>query len=175
MKASPVGSSEYCLSNKTGNCTDFHSLYAALARAASLPTRMIYGSFLKGPLAGQDKDQSYHCWIEFWAPELGWIPLDVAVADVFVDDFQVTEANAELVKLTTADGFEGPDEELVDYYFGNLDARRVTWNVGRDLALEPAPAAGPVNALPKALIEVDGVVLAEKAGWTRKLTFTEVH
>ena len=175
MKASPVGSSEYCLTNKTGNCTDFHSLYASLARAAKLPTRMIYGSFLKGPLAGQDKDQSYHCWIEFWAPELGWIPLDVAVADVFVDDFEVTEANAELVKLTTADGFAGPDQELVDYYFGNLDARRVTWNVGRDLVLEPAPAAGPVNALPKALIEVDGVVLAEKAGWTRKLTFTEVH
>lgn len=175
MKASLVGSSEYCLANKTGNCTDFHSLYAALARAAKLPTRMIYGSFLKGPLAGQDKDQSYHCWIEFWAPELGWIPLDVAVADVFVNDFQLSEANAELVKLTTADGFDGPDEELVDYYFGNLDARRVTWNVGRDLVLEPAPAQGPVNALPKALIEVDGVVLAEKAGWTRKLTFTEVH
>ena len=175
MKASPVGSSEYCLTNKCGNCTDFHSLYTALARAAKLPTRMVYGSFLKGPLAGQDKDQSYHCWIEFWAPELGWIPLDVAVADVFVDDFQITEANVDLVKLTTADGFEGPDPKMVDYYFGNLDARRVTWNIGRDLVLDPAPTAGALNALPKAWIEIDGKPLAEKTGWTRKLTFKEVH
>ena len=173
MKASPVGSSEYCMTNKCGNCTDFHSLYASLARAADLPTRMVYGSFLKGPLAGVDKDQSYHCWIEFWAPELGWIPLDVAVADVFVDDFEISEANSELVSLTLADGYSGPDADMVDYYFGNLDARRVTWNVGRDLVLDPAPAAGPINALPKAIIEVDGKPLAEKAGWTRKLTFTE--
>lgn len=174
MKASPVGSSEYCLTNKCGNCTDFHSLYASLARAVELPTRMVYGSFLKGPLAGVDKDQSYHCWIEFWAPELGWIPLDVAIADVFVDDFQISEANSELVSLTTADGYAGPDPQMVDFYFGNLDARRVTWNVGRDLVLEPAPASGPINALPKAFVEVDGKPLAEKAGWTRKLTFTEL-
>lgn len=174
MKASPVGSSEYCLTNKCGNCTDFHSLYASLARAVELPTRIVYGSFLKGPLAGVDQDQSYHCWIEFWAPELGWIPLDVAIADVFVDDFQISEANAELVKLTTADGYSGPDPKMVEYYFGNLDARRVTWNVGRDLELFPAPAAGALNALPKAFVEVDGKPLAEKAGWTRKLTFTEL-
>ncbi len=175
MKASPVGSSEYCLTNKTGNCTDFHSLYTALARAAKLPTRMIYGSFLKGPLAGADKDQSYHCWVEFFAPGLGWIPIDVAVADVFVDDFQLSEANADLVKLTTADGYTGPDQKLVDYYFGNLDARRVTWHVGRDLVPDPAPASGPINALPKAVVEVDGKPLPEKTGWTRKLTFVEVE
>ena len=62
---------------------------------------------------------------------------------------------------------------MVDYYFGNLDARRVTWNVGRDLKLDPAPAVGVVHALPKAVIEVDGKPLPEKEAWTRKLTFTE--
>lgn len=30
LKASPVGSAEYCLRTKTGNCTDFHSLFASL-------------------------------------------------------------------------------------------------------------------------------------------------
>jgi len=59
-KASPVGSSEYCLSTKTGNCTDFHSLWAALARAVGIPTRIIYGSIFKPELDGQDKDASYH-------------------------------------------------------------------------------------------------------------------
>ncbi len=173
MKASPVGSSTYCYQEGTGNCTDFHSLYAAAARSVGLPTRMVYGSFLKGPLDGQDTDQSYHCWIEFWAPEAGWIPLDVAVADVFVDDFELNEGNRSKVDLTVAAGYGGPDPALIEYYFGNLDARRVTWNRGRDLRLEPAPAGGPINALPKAYLEVDGKPLEEKTGWTRKLTFAE--
>ena len=170
MKASPVGSSTYTWENSCGNCTDFHSLYAAMARSVGLPTQMVYGAFFKGPLDGKDEDQSYHCWIEVWAPNLGWIPLDVAVADVFVDDFQINEANAKRVELTVADGFHGPDPGMVEYYFGNLDARRVTFNRGRDLELQPAPAAGPVNAMPKGHVEVDGAVHAD---WTRKLTFTE--
>ncbi|MEO6595158.1 MAG: transglutaminase domain-containing protein, partial [Planctomycetota bacterium] len=43
-KASPGGSSEHCLRERTGNCTDFHSLWTALARASGIPTRMKYGS-----------------------------------------------------------------------------------------------------------------------------------
>ncbi len=174
LKSSGVGSSTYCFERCTGNCTDFHSLYAAAARSVGLPTRMVYGSFFKGPLDGEERDQSYHCWIEYWAPEVGWIPLDVAVADIFVDDFQVTAESEAGVSLTVADGYHGPDPRLVDYYFGNLDARRVTWNRGRDLLLDPPPAAGAINALPKAHVEADGVPLAEKSGWTRMLTFREL-
>lgn len=170
MKASPVGSATYTMENSCGNCTDFHSLYAAMARSVGLPIQMVYGSFFKGPLSGKDEDQSYHCWIEFWAPNLGWIPLDVAIADVFVDDFQINEANSRKVELTVADGYHGPDPAMVEYYFGNLDARRVTWNRGRDLVMNPPAAAGPINAMPKGHVEVDGQA---HANWTRKLTFTE--
>ncbi len=173
-KASPVGSSEYCLSTKTGNCTDFHSLWASLARAVGIPTRIVYGSFFKAELDGQDVDQSYHCWIEFFAPEAGWIPLDVSVADIYVGDFSINKDNETLVRRTTPDGYRGPEPQKVDYYFGNLDARRVTWSTGRDLVLEPKPAASPINALPKAYVEVDGKALAEKTGWTRKLTYHEL-
>lgn len=170
LKASPVGSSEYCLDSRTGNCTDFHSLWTALARASGIPTRLKYGSFFKGPLDGEDTDQSYHCWPEFWAPDLGWIPLDVAIADLFVDDYQVDDDNRDKVRLTTADGYEGPDAAMVSYYFGNLDSRRVTWNTGRDLNLSPPQAGEPVNAVPKAYVEIDG---HEHSDWTRKLTFKE--
>ena len=172
-KASPVGSSEYCLTSKTGNCTDFHSLYAALSRAAGIPTRFYYGSFLKAELDGQDADQSYHCWLEFWAPELGWIPIDVAIADIFVGDFELTKENETLVKRTTAAGYTKADPSMVDYYFGNLEERRVLWSLGRDVRVDPAPKSGPINALPKALVEVDGAVSAEKTGWTRKLTYKQ--
>jgi transglutaminase-like putative cysteine protease len=170
-KASPVGSSEYCMNTRTGNCTDFHSLWTAMARASGLPTRMVYGSFFKKELDGKEKDQSYHCWPEFWAPGLGWVPHDVAVADLFVGDFPLDDSNRTLVNLTTAAGYNGKDQAMVDYYFGNLDERRVVWHRGRDLVL--AGAVAPVNMIPKAYIEVDGVELPG-SGYTRTLTFREV-
>jgi hypothetical protein len=69
---------------------------------------------------------------------------------------------------------------MVEYYFGNIDERRVVWSIGRDLKLDPPQAGGPVNALPKAYVEVDGVPYPEKSAdgktvqWSRKLTYTEV-
>ncbi|MBI1853196.1 MAG: transglutaminase domain-containing protein [Planctomycetes bacterium] len=173
-KASPVGSSEYCLTTKTGNYTDFHSLWAALARASGIPTRIVYGSLFKPELDGQDTDASYHCWIEFFAPQIGWVPLDVAVADIYDGTFTVNKDNETMVRRTTADGYRGPEPEKVNYYFGNLDDRRVTWSVGRDLVLDPKPACGTLNALPKAYIEIDGKPAAEKTVWTRKLTYKEL-
>jgi hypothetical protein len=61
----------------------------------------------------------------------------------------------------------------VDYYFGNLDERRVVWSRNRDLTMSPRQDGEPVNALPKAYIEVDGKAHPEGAGWTRKLTYRE--
>jgi transglutaminase-like putative cysteine protease len=171
-KASPVGSSDYCLKNRTGNCTDFHSLWTALARASGIPTRMKYGSIFKPSLDGQDKDASYHCWPESWFPGLGWVPNDVAVADIFVaQPITLTADNKDRVILTTANGYAGPSQQLVDYYFGNLDARRVTWTQGRDLKMQPAQGAGPVNMNAKGYVEADGKELAK---FDRKMTFREV-
>lgn len=87
----------------------------------------------------------------------------MAVADLFTTGYTINDANMKLVNLTTAAGMKGADQFMVDYYFGNLDERRVTWSRGRDLVLSPRNAAGPVNALPKAHVEVDG-----KAGSRRK-------
>jgi transglutaminase-like putative cysteine protease len=171
LKASPVGSTDYCLTNRTGNCTDFHSLYMSISRAAGIPTRITYGSFFKGPLDAQDQDQSYHCWLEYYAPNVGWIPLDVAIADIFVEGVTLTDENKPKITLTTADGYAGPDAKMVDYYFGNIDERRVVWSHGRDLTLDPAPSAGPINAMAKAYVEIDG---KPSDGYKRKLTFKEI-
>lgn len=170
-KASPVGSSEYCLENKTGNCTDFHSLYTALARSSGIPTRMKYGALFKPSLDGVDKDASYHCWPESFFPGIGWVPNDVAVADIFVAPIVLDANNTERVTLTTATGYSGVSPDWVDYYFSNLDARRVTFTMGRDLKLEPPQKAGPVNAVAKGYVEVDG---ADFPGFERKLTYREV-
>jgi transglutaminase-like putative cysteine protease len=171
LKASPVGSTEYCLTKKTGNCTDFHSLFASLAIASGIPTRMIYGSLLKPTLNGMQIDGSYHCWIQFFAPEYGWLPLDVSLANIYGKEFPLTEKNKKLVELTTATGYKGLDASKVDYYFGNLDERRVTWSMGRDLILQPPQDDGPVNALVKIYVEVDG---KQSTNWTREFTYAEV-
>jgi transglutaminase-like putative cysteine protease len=170
-KASKVGSTTYCLDMGTGNCTDFHSLYTSLSRARGIPTRMIYGSFFKKELDGSDEDQSYHCWVEFWLEGVGWVPVDVALADIFAGPFKVDERNRVLVDRTTPEGYGGPDPEKVDYYFGNLEPRRITFSRGRDLILDPRQDGPALNALPKAYIEVDGEALDE--GWVRKLTYRE--
>jgi transglutaminase-like putative cysteine protease len=152
-KASPNGESEYCLSSRTGNCTDFHSLYASLSRSLGIPTRLVYGSFFQGEntpipnkasLEGKDTDASYHCWIEFYTKGNGWTPLDVALADLL------------------------PAQEQQDRYFGFLDARRVTWSYGRDLTLAPKQDAGPVNAMHKVYVEIDG---KPHTAWDRKFTY----
>lgn len=173
-KASPVGSTTYCLAFRTGNCTDFESLWTSLARAKGIPTQIVYGSFLKPELRGQDQDQSYHCWAEFYAPGLGWLPHDVAVADLYAGEYPVNADNEKLVRLTTPDGTFGPDPARVSYYFGNLDERRVVWSRNRDLIMSPKQDGEAVNALPKAYVEVDGKEHPEKTGWVRKLTYREL-
>lgn len=173
-KASPVGSTTYCLTFRTGNCTDFESLWASLARASGIPTQIVYGSFLKPELKARDEDQSYHCWAEFYAPGLGWLHHDVAVADLYEGDYPVTADNERLIRLTSADGTFGPDPAKVAYYFGNLDERRVVWSRNRDLILSPRQEGEPVNALPKAYVEIDGKIHPEGAGWVRKLTYREL-
>lgn len=172
-KASPVGSTSYCLTFRTGNCTDFQSLWTSLARAKGIPTQIVYGSFLKPDLRARDADQSYHCWAEFYAPGLGWVRHDVAVADLYHGDVPVNADNERLIRLTAADGTFGTDPTRVNYYFGSLDERRVVWSRNRDLTLSPKQDGEPVNALPKAYVEVDGTTLPEGTGWVRKLTYTE--
>ncbi|MBI3098172.1 MAG: transglutaminase domain-containing protein [Planctomycetes bacterium] len=173
-KASPVGSSAYCLDNKCGNCSDFHSLWTALARASGIPTRMVFGSYFKASLDGVDKDQSYHCWVEYYIKGAGWVPLDVSAADILARDVPLTDENRTLVDLATPSGYPGADPTKADYYFSHIEERRVTWSRGRDLILSPRPAAAtPLNALIKAYVEADGVALEEKRGWERKLTYRE--
>jgi transglutaminase-like putative cysteine protease len=171
LKASPVGSSEYCLRSRTGNCTDFHSLFASLAISSGIPVRMVYGSLLKPTLNGMEVDASYHCWIQFFAPRLGWLPLDASLANIYWENIPLNAKNEKLVELTTSTGYHGANKDKVEYYFGNLDERRVVWSMGRDLIMQPPQDDGPVNSLPKIYVEIDG---KQSADWTRQFTYKEL-
>lgn len=117
-----------CKSGK-GNCTDFHSLFIALALAESIPARFRMGFSVprepEGPIHG-----SYHCWAEFNAPPRGWVPVDISEA------------------------WKKPSRAA--YFFGNLDESRVLVSTGRDIRLEPLQSGEPLNYLSRPYAEIDG-------------------
>lgn len=136
-----LGDVPYCLRIGKGNCTDFHSLFMALARTVDVPTRWNMGFPLAygPPTPGTETPvQGYHCWAEFWDPDVGWVPVDISEAR--------------------------KHPELRDYFFGSLSANRILFTRGRDLRL--AGADGPAqNYLIYPVAHVDGVPYKEVT-WT---------
>lgn len=111
------GDTERACDIRAGNCTDFHSLFLSLARAAGIPGRFVIGF----PLTSTDGTVTgYHCWAEFYEKNHGWIPIDASEA---------SKSNDPAVKA---------------YLFGNLDPDRIQFTMGRDLVLEPRTAE-PLN------------------------------
>lgn len=172
LTGTDAGSATYCLTQKIGNCGDMGPLWIAVARERGFPARMVYGSFFKPEFDCQDVDQNAHSWVEFYAPGLGWIPMDLALGDLYAADYTVNEENRLPIRRATADGTVGSQPEKLNYYFGNLEQRRLTWSRGRDLTLNPRQNGPPLNALFEAYIEVDGKPLPKgTAGWFRKVTY----
>ncbi len=112
----------------SGNCTDFHSYFIALARAANIPARFAIGAALPSERDEGGVD-GYHCWAEFYADGKWW-PIDISEANKFT--------------------------ALSMYYFGHHPANRFEFSRGRDLVVEPGPASGPINFLAYPLVEMDG-------------------
>jgi transglutaminase-like putative cysteine protease len=127
------GDAIYACNIKKGNCTDFHSLFIAIARSRGIPARFTIGFPLGAPSAG--KISGYHCWAEFYAGGQ-WVPLDASEA--------------------------WKHRQLRQYYFGHVDANRVAFTMGRDLVLKPRQTGEPVNFLIYPYVEVDGKALPEE-------------
>lgn len=127
-----LGDATQCLIGAGDCCTDQHALFIALCRARGIPCRLIYGSRLNYANEGKDYDPGYRCWPRFFAPGLGWVPVDISAADA-------TKNND------------------ADRWFGGLDDRRIEWSEGRDFDLEPKSAVKP-DLVIRAWVEVDGKV-----------------
>lgn len=67
--------------NRIGDCSEYTDLSIALARAAGLPARAMYGwGYSKDNLIG-------HAWVEFYLPNKGWQPADPTWAETSGDYF----------------------------------------------------------------------------------------
>lgn len=121
------------LENPGGKCADIHSVFVALARAAGVPAREIFGIRLAKE-DGQDVSSWQHCWAEFYLPGYGWVVVDPA------------DVRKMMLARTLQPGDPVP-EDLLEYYWGGADPYRVKLSVGRDLTLNPPQAGAPVNYL----------------------------
>jgi transglutaminase-like putative cysteine protease len=111
-----------------GKCTDIHSVFVALCRAAGVPAREVFG-IRQGKKNGQDITTWQHCWAEFYLPGYDWVPVDPAD----VRKMMLKE------KLTLSDD---RTRQYREYFWGGWDQYRVKLAMGRDLRLNP-PQHGP--------------------------------
>ena len=123
------GDTFWACNARYGNCTDFHSLFIALARTEGIPARFEMGF----PIPLDRKEGTilgYHCWVEFWLPERGWFPVDASEA------------------------FKHPDQR--ELFYGTHPADRLHFTTGRDLKLGSSHRDRPLNYFIYPYVEIGG-------------------
>lgn len=140
-----IGNVKTLLKQPGGKCADIHSVFVALARAAGVPSREVFG-IRQGKKDGQDLSTWQHCWAEFYQPGYGWVQVDPG--DVRK---MMLKQNLTLKDAKTA--------EYRKYFWGGLDPYRVRLNHGRDLTLNGSAAKGTLNYLMYPHAEVGGKTL----------------
>lgn len=139
------GDTFWACNARYGNCTDFHSLFISLARTEGIPARFEMG--FPVPLTrGAGEIKGYHCWVEFWLPEIGWIPIDASEA------------------------FKHPDQR--ELFYGTHPADRIQFSRGRDLRLGTAHLDRPLNYFVYPYAEVDGK--ERKISFGTRFTYRDV-
>ncbi len=123
-----TGDANFACDSKSGNCTEFHSLFISLARSAGIPARFAVGAAIPSARDEGGVD-GYHCWAEFYA-EGKWWPVDISEANKY--------------------------SALATYYFGHHPANRIEFTRGRDIAPNPLPKSGRINFLAYPVLEVGG-------------------
>jgi len=119
----------FACDERRGNCTDFHAIFIGYARAVGVPARFAIGFPLPAD-RGAGKIAAYHCWAEFYAAGIGWVPVDASEAA------------------------KNPAKR--EYFFGAHDENRVELSKGRDVLLTPRQQGDPLNYFVYPYAEVDG-------------------
>ena len=119
----------YACDARRGNCTDFHAIFIGYCRALGIPARFAIGFPLPAD-RGAGQISGYHCWAEFYAKGIGWVPIDASEAA------------------------KNPAKR--EYFFGAHDENRVEFSIGRDLLLDPKQSSEPLNYFVYPYAEVDG-------------------
>jgi hypothetical protein len=74
-----------------GVCRDYATLFAGIARAAGIPTRLAGGiTYAQGKFF-------YHAWVECWVGQ--WVPFDATLNQDFVDATHVKFAQGDVNEM----------------------------------------------------------------------------
>ncbi len=119
----------YACDARRGNCTDFHAIFIGYARAVGIPARFAIGFPLPAD-RGAGTIAGYHCWAEFYAQGIGWVPVDASEAA------------------------KNPAKRA--YFFGAHDENRVEFSKGRDVVLVPPQQSALLNYFVYPYVELDG-------------------
>jgi len=123
------GDTFWACSERYGNCTDFHALFTALARSEGIPARFEIG--FPVPMDRESgKIGGYHCWVQFYLPGRGWIPIDASEA--------------------------AKHPQLREQLYGSQPTDRILFTTGRDLSVSAASEVQPLNYFVYPYVEVDG-------------------
>jgi transglutaminase-like putative cysteine protease len=124
------GDTFWACNERYGNCTDFHALFISLARTLGIPARFEMGfpvpaDRARGEIAG------YHCWVEFYLPGAGWLPIDASEA--------------------------AKHPEKRELFYGTQPTDRLHFTTGRDLRLgEHHADTRSLNYFIYPYVEIDG-------------------
>lgn len=135
-----TGDTQWIMKYRRGKCDDYHALAMAILISNGVPVRWEQGFPLPFPEGGvaaagelEGDCTGSHCWMSFYAPSHGWVPMDVSEGDKGV-------RNSE-------------------FYFGNLAPNRFQVSIGRSVELSPRQGGDPLPTFAFAYAEADGIPL----------------
>ena len=79
------GNAVWACDSKTGDCTDFHSVFIGVCRWRGIPADHVFGLPLP-PESPEGDAKHCHCWAQFWVKDVGWVPIDASRANKFPKD-----------------------------------------------------------------------------------------
>jgi transglutaminase-like putative cysteine protease len=149
------------LQTRGGKCTDISSVFIALARAAGVPAREVFGLRL-GQKPQQDVTTWQHCWAEFFLPGYGWVSVDPADVrkKMLVENLDLKDAKTNAYR---------------HYFWGDIDPYRFVIAHGRDVVLNPPQEGPPLNTFGYPYAEVGGLPLDfyDPATFVYRITYRE--
>jgi hypothetical protein len=98
------------LQSKRGDCGSSSFLFASFCRALKIPARVVFGRVVR-----EGGQSTPHAWAECYIE--GWLPVDCTMAK-----------DVKKLFFSASDYFGIPHDP--DYYFGNLDDKRLVYSLG---------------------------------------------